>query len=129
MANGQVELVVSQGGGGFGDPLEREPDLVVADVAEGLVSPERRRLVYGVVIDAAPGYPRLDQGATAVRREAIRTERLGGRTPQPATPVAGRRFSEAFAIVPATAPGSGDTLVCRRCGFALCPRPRTSTTT
>jgi N-methylhydantoinase B len=121
MSGGQVELVVSQGGGGYGDPLEREPDLVVADVAEGLVSPEAARLVYGVVVEPAPGYPRLDPIATAARREAIRSDRLGGRTPRPAMPVAGRRFSEAFAIVPATAPGSGDTLACRRCGVALCP--------
>ena len=62
MSTGQVELVVSQGGGGYGDPLEREPDLVVADVAEGLVSPDAARLVYGVVMEAAPGYPRLDRG-------------------------------------------------------------------
>jgi N-methylhydantoinase B len=121
MSSGQVELVVSQGGGGYGDPLEREPDLVVADVAEGLVSPDAARLVYGVVMDAAPGYPRLDQGATTTRRDSIRADRLGGRTPRPAAPVAGRRFSEAFAIVPANGPGTADTLVCRRCGFALCP--------
>jgi len=120
MASGQVELVLSQGGGGFGDPLEREPDLVVADVAEGLVSPDAARLVYGVVMEAAPGYPRLDHGATATRRDAIRADRLGGRTPRPAAPVAGRRFSEAFAIVPAIGPGAEDTLVCRRCGFGLC---------
>lgn len=121
MSTGQVELVVSQGGGGYGDPLEREPDLVVADVAEGLVSPAAAALVYGVVMEAAPGYPRLDHGATVTRRDAIRADRLGGRTPRPAAPVAGRRFSEAFAIVPASGPGAEDTLVCRRCGGALCP--------
>jgi N-methylhydantoinase B len=120
MTTGQVELVVSQGGGGYGDPLEREPDLVVADVAEGLVSPGAARLVYGVVIDEAPGYPRLDHEATTTARNAIRADRLGGRTPQPAAPVTGRRFSEAFAIVPPTEPGGEDTLVCRRCGIGLC---------
>jgi N-methylhydantoinase B len=121
MSTGQVELVISQGGGGYGDPLEREPELVVADVAEGLVSPEAARLVYGVLMEAAPGYPRLDQGATTSRREAIRADRLGGRTPRAATAVAGRRFSEAFAIVPAGGPGTGEMLACRRCGFELCP--------
>jgi hypothetical protein len=72
-------------------------------------------------MEAAPGYPRLDHGATVTRRDAIRADRLGGRTPRPAAPVAGRRFSEAFAIVPASGPGAEDTLVCRRCGGALCP--------
>jgi N-methylhydantoinase B len=44
MSSGQVELVVSQGGGGYGDPLEREVDLVVADVAEGLVTRTAARM-------------------------------------------------------------------------------------
>jgi N-methylhydantoinase B len=132
MSEGQVELVISQGGGGYGDPLEREPELVVADVAEGLVSPRAAWLHYGVVIEAAPGYPRLDQGATARRREAIRTERTAGRNPRPAARVAGRRFSEAFAIMPGPEGGTGtrsgtrqghgtdDMLVCRRCGYVVC---------
>lgn len=120
MSTGQVELVVSQGGGGYGDPLEREPDLVVADVAEGLVSPDAARRIYGAVMEAAPGYPRLDPGATATRRDAIRAGRLGGRVPRPAAHVDGRRFSEAFAVVPATDAAEEDTLACRRCGVVLC---------
>jgi N-methylhydantoinase B len=38
------------GGGGYGDPLEREPDLVARDVEDGLVSEERAREIYGVVL-------------------------------------------------------------------------------
>ncbi len=38
------------GGGGYGDPLEREPELVARDVEDGLVSVERAREVYGVVL-------------------------------------------------------------------------------
>jgi N-methylhydantoinase B len=38
------------GGGGYEDPLEREPDLVAHDVGEGLVSEERAREIYGVVL-------------------------------------------------------------------------------
>jgi N-methylhydantoinase B len=42
------EIVLTvPGGGGFGDPRERERDRVVADVAAGLVSPEAARDVYG----------------------------------------------------------------------------------
>jgi N-methylhydantoinase B len=40
------------GGGGYGDPLERDPALVAADVRDGRVSIERARSDYGVVIDA-----------------------------------------------------------------------------
>ena len=35
-------------GGGYGDPRERDPELVRADVRNGLLSPERVRDVYGV---------------------------------------------------------------------------------
>jgi N-methylhydantoinase B len=38
------------GGGGYGDPLEREPGLVARDVADGLVSAKRAREVYNVAL-------------------------------------------------------------------------------
>jgi N-methylhydantoinase B len=38
------------GGGGMGDPRQRDPDLVRRDVADGLVSPEAARTVYGVEV-------------------------------------------------------------------------------
>ena len=41
-----VELVVDYGG--YGDPRERDPELVRADVRNGLLSPERARDMYGV---------------------------------------------------------------------------------
>src|SRR5207237_9686016 len=50
---GQVVRVVTTGGGGWGDPLEREPDLVLRDVTEGKVSLAAARDEYGVVL--APG--------------------------------------------------------------------------
>jgi len=39
------------GGGGFGDPLEREPAAVLADALDGYVTPETARETYGVVVD------------------------------------------------------------------------------
>ena len=41
------------GGGGYGPPLERDPELVLQDVIQGKVSLQRARDVYGVVIDLA----------------------------------------------------------------------------
>ena len=41
-AQGQVVRVVTTGGGGWGDPLEREPELVLRDVIDGKVSLRRR---------------------------------------------------------------------------------------
>jgi len=48
---GDVVIMDAAGGGGFGDPLERESELVENDVADGYVSIERAKEDYGVVID------------------------------------------------------------------------------
>jgi len=47
LAPGERIVSVHSGGGGYGDPMEREIDRVREDVAEGLVSAERARAVYG----------------------------------------------------------------------------------
>lgn len=67
-----VEYHNWQGGGGYGDPLEREPGRVLWDVVNRLVSPEMAEEVYGVVIREA----RVDETATSERRAAIRRHRL-----------------------------------------------------
>lgn len=43
--------VTTPGGGGWGDPLERDPEALRRDAIEGLLSPERARTVYGVALD------------------------------------------------------------------------------
>lgn len=47
LRRGDVLTVRTPGGGGWGDPAEREPDRVQRDVRSGLISPERARDVYG----------------------------------------------------------------------------------
>jgi N-methylhydantoinase B len=49
---GDIVVMQSAGGGGYGDPLAREPDRVRDDVRAGYVSRERARLGYGVVLDS-----------------------------------------------------------------------------
>jgi N-methylhydantoinase B len=44
---GDVLSINTSGGGGYGDPGERDPDAMARDVADGKVSPERAREVYG----------------------------------------------------------------------------------
>ena len=59
------------GGGGHGDPFEREPAQVTRDVEDGLVSVERARDVYGVVLKEGeqPGTYTVDAEATARHRK------------------------------------------------------------
>jgi N-methylhydantoinase B len=63
-------------GGGYGDPLEREPGRVLNDVEAGIVSREEAREIYGVVIDGAA--PALDIDATRKLRADLKRERLHG---------------------------------------------------
>ena len=49
------------GGGGFGDPRERDPERVAEDAANGFISEETARYAYGVVLDAAGN---VDETAT-----------------------------------------------------------------
>jgi N-methylhydantoinase B len=44
---GSYLRVVTGGGGGYGDPLEREPELVAADIADGYITLEAARRDYG----------------------------------------------------------------------------------
>ncbi len=48
---GDVVTFYSAGGGGYGDPLERDPAAVAADVANEYVSVQKARDDYGVVVD------------------------------------------------------------------------------
>ncbi|WP_190813163.1 hydantoinase B/oxoprolinase family protein [Saccharopolyspora pogona] len=70
----------SAGGGGHGDPLTRDPALVVEDVIDGYVSIERAAKDYGVVV--VPVDPELDRyevhiAATEELRRSIAAERRG----------------------------------------------------
>ena len=62
---GDVVRIESAGGGGFGDPFERESDRVLRDVLDGLVSPGEAARAYGVAVTA---------DGTAV--DAVQTEAL-----------------------------------------------------
>ncbi len=67
------------GGGGWGDPLTRDPQAVAADVTAGLVSADAALAIYGVALDDA-GQP--DRTGTEGRRAAIRAERLQQEAPR-----------------------------------------------
>ena len=60
------------GGAGYGDPLERDPELVLADVLDGKIAAEAARADYGVVL--LPGGA-VDHDATKTRRDTQRAAR------------------------------------------------------
>jgi N-methylhydantoinase B len=72
---GDVFRLDTPGGGGYGDPLRRDPERVLADVREGDVSVEAAAEIYGVVVRAAADSWEIDPTATEVRRAAIKKER------------------------------------------------------
>ena len=74
IACGDVFELHSQGGGGFGDPLERAPELVLADVVNGYVTIDGARHDYGVVIDCADSTWRINEAATSLERAHRRPE-------------------------------------------------------
>jgi N-methylhydantoinase B len=73
-ANDVLYGVVSSGGGGFGDPIERDPQLVLADVRAGYVSAAAAKEAYGVVV--SDDGDAVDEERTAARRREIVADRL-----------------------------------------------------
>lgn len=73
MTNRDVFAVIWQGGGGWGDPIERAPEDVARDLAAGWVSAQAAKEIYGVI--ATDG--RIDAEATGLQRKALRKKRVG----------------------------------------------------
>ena len=120
---GDVFRFANASGSGLGDPLERDPERVLADVREGYVSADTARTVYGVVL----GQWTVDAEKTRAARAAVRSRRraraLAPETriddpPRAATPVG--RLSAVVEVV-----RSGGALVarCAACGAGLARAP------
>ena len=68
-----VYAVRWSGGGGFGDPLRRDPERIAHDLEHLNITPEAARDIFGAVLD---GDEQVDAAATLERRARIRAERL-----------------------------------------------------
>ena len=86
---------IQPGGGGFGSPLERDPELVLDAVDNEMITPEYAFDVYGVVIDGRT----VDREATAERRRI-----LAASPPGEAAHL--RHFHQAIGIDPSERPQS-----------------------
>jgi N-methylhydantoinase B len=122
LAAGDVLVFFAPGGGGFGDPLDREPERVANDVRNGWVSIACAGESYGVAV--TPG-GQVDDTATQQLRDAIRSARKQRETTAWQTEDhcmhprysldAAWRVGENVEL----APGDSDALRCRRCGEML----------
>ena len=107
------------GGGGYGDPLDRDPEAAAADIAEGRVTRDEARAQYGVVLAEDGG---VDRASTEAARDAMRRARMEG------TATAGWTAGTALASpgthrvgehLESRVDGDGQTLRCARCGHDL----------
>jgi N-methylhydantoinase B len=74
---GECFEYVYGGGGGWGDPLDRDPEAVLDDVLDEFVSLEAARRDYGVVLGgrAEDGTLAIDAAATRKLRAELRSQR------------------------------------------------------
>jgi len=72
MSQGDTFVVRTPGGGGYGDPLERKPELVLRDAINDLVSLDSARNDYGVIIESKT--MKIDWKATEKLREKMKNE-------------------------------------------------------
>jgi N-methylhydantoinase B len=66
-------IVRTGGGGGWGDPLDRDPEMVRGDVIEGFVSAEKALSEYAVVLN--PQNSAVDVAATQLLRATAKSKR------------------------------------------------------
>lgn len=127
---GDVFVSFSAGGGGYGDPLERDPQRVFMDVQRELCSPEVARDVYGVLWDDVG--MKVDEEGTERRRHELRLERLDSvrgalktaqfESPEPARKNRADRSSQPIAdCLQLVRSREASELCCQRCGYLYGP--------
>lgn len=76
---GEIIRIRTTGGGGWGDPLDRDPAAVLRDVRWGKVSFAAARADYGVVLAEDSDDVQVASIDTATLRETLRATRIGQR--------------------------------------------------
>lgn len=76
IAAGDTMILETAGGGGYGSPLDRDPQDVLRDVIDEKVTHRAAQEIYGVVCD--PDRLSLDQRATEIQRAQLRRDRQNG---------------------------------------------------
>ncbi|WP_406690815.1 hydantoinase B/oxoprolinase family protein [Saccharopolyspora sp. ID03-671] len=118
IAFGDVFECTVQNGGGYGDPLLRDPGKVAADVGSGAVSAEAASRLYGVALrDGA-----IDETTTEALREQIRESRRARMTvpePSPGPTAAGPPTGMWGGSLHTHDSSDGVLASCKHCGHVL----------
>jgi len=119
LGHGDVLYLHCQGGGGYGDPLRRDPETVAIDLRAGKIRTGTAELVYGVVV----GHDgEVDLSATEALRITIRDERREQSVPPPVAFTGkfntehARPVDDNLALVRHE---GAQLVVCRHCGHQL----------
>lgn len=120
--NGDVMEIRTGGGGGYGDPLERDPALVARDVALGYTSLGSATDIYGVALTADG---EVDAAGTEALRGKLRGARAGWKASgindaSPFTPATGEPPRRVHAYIASVDQEGERVLACNRCGHRYC---------
>jgi N-methylhydantoinase B len=74
---GDRVLIRCAGSGGYGDPLEREPDRVLKDVIDGYITAKAARELYGVAL--SHDNRKIDAASTVAQRQRMCAARQEGK--------------------------------------------------
>jgi N-methylhydantoinase B len=120
LRKGDVFVQFEGGGGGLGDPLTRDPQLVAGDVRDRYVDRAVAETVYGVVFTGDT--LEVDADATEQRRGELRRKRLAAATKpegsRPARPSGGSERSVGYSLA-LVGGADGEVYCCQQCGEAL----------
>lgn len=103
-----IFVYTSNAGGGFGDPLNRDPEKVARDLLWRFVSREKAKEIYGVVF--RPGTLEVDEAQTKLEKEKIRARRAPNGDKVKSDAVA----SDGDGVILKRS-GEGDVYLCSRC--------------
>jgi N-methylhydantoinase B len=76
LKEGDIVRLDTPGGGGFGDPLTRDPERVLADLREGYISVAAIERDYGVVLVESENGMAIDEDATDRKRASLKSKQI-----------------------------------------------------
>lgn len=118
------------GGGGFGDPIDRDPQAVLKDFGRGWVSRRVAEKIYGVILTG--NGKSVDQAATDACRQEIRAARRRASQPlsegsegaAPSPSNGWQRLLKFNASLEVASDGKRKMVRCTRCGHLFCAADR-----